>query len=209
MSKRRDPEAAEPHASRVSRASNHFAYTFSLLAAGLGLVLLVACSRKLGPHVPATPFATSFDPLEVIQAMAKREGLTPSIVMGGGSCSRGTSSTAGGPAITFVTCQQTVEFRSREDASRLTRAVFEELERAASAHSRPGTVGTEGGPENGEMHRFYCSYDEQRSGKNDFRGCLFLHLYAVERSDSPNVSYHFALDEERSVRPPAGTVKGE
>ncbi len=209
MSKRCDPEAAEPRTSGVSRASNPIAYTFSLLGVGLGVVLLVACSQKLGPHVPATPFATRFAPLEVIQAMAKREGLTPSIVMGGGPCGRGTSSTAGGPTITSVTCQQTVEFRSREDASRLTRAVFEELERAASAHSNSGTVGKEGGPEDGEMHLFYCSYDEQSSGKNDFRGCLFLHLYAVERSDSPNVSYYFALDEERSVRPPARTAKGE
>lgn len=171
--------------------------------AALGLLALSACSRK-GPMIAPSPLAQSFDPLRVIASVVEREGLSASTRMGGGSCGNSTVRSAGGPTIVTAQCRIPVEFSSREDAARLTRAVFADLEQAARAHAEPGGVGTAGSAEDGEMHLYYCSR-EPRNGETGSRGCLFLHFYAVERNDGPqriSISYYFTLDEERTLIDP-------
>lgn len=177
----------------------------SHLSSALCLLSLTACWQQQKPFVPATPFAESFKPLEIVSSVAKQEGLDSAITRGGGSCGSGSGGAAGGPTTTHVQCVTTVTFRSPEDAARMTHAVFEKVRQAAEANDYKGGSFSSGTPEDGELHLGYCSEDPSGDGKG-FRGCMFLHGYAIETNGNParpRIDYHFTLDEVRTVQPTA------
>jgi hypothetical protein len=176
-----------------------------VLLAALSLVAISACLEKQEPIPPATPLADSFAPFEVISSVAQREGVA--IRTGGSSCGKSSGGGAGGPTITSVNCRGAVEFGSPEDAARLRRAVFAELRQRVAGQAGEQSVGGSGTPEDDEMHLQSCSGEERPSGSREYRQCVFLHMYAIERSDDPRksyVNYFFTLDEQRTVAPPAG-----
>lgn len=181
---------------RPPRTHIHFVLALCLLS-------LTACLQEQKPFVPASPFAESFKPLEIISSVAEREGLSSSVSMTGGMCGSGSGGAAGGPTTTNVKCAKTVAFRSREDADRLTRAVFDEIRQEAEKHRYQEGSHSSGPATGGELHIGNCSPDPKGDG-NGFRGCMFLHAFAVEASENPaqpRIHYYFTLDEVRTVQP--------
>jgi len=157
----------------------------------------VACGRAR-PFVLASSAAANFSPAALVSKVAQREGLTAALRVGGGSCSGNTSNAAGGPTLTEKACTIAVEFKDRNDAARLTRSLFAEMEQVVSS-STPVNLGRSGSADLGEMHLSGCTgASPSRTG---FQGCLFLHAYAVHQGDN-NLTYTITLDEDRWMPPP-------
>jgi hypothetical protein len=105
--------------------ASRFFPTSSCILATLFLLLVAACVQPTTETlIPTSPFSQSFAPFEVISSVATREGLSSSVRVRGGACSESTARSPGGPTVTHMTCRGEVEIRTREDAVRLTRAVF-------------------------------------------------------------------------------------
>ena len=172
---------------------------FAGCAATLYLLGAAACSPSR-PLLPASAFAETFDPMKTLATVAEREGLAL-VRRGISSCDRGTSSSIDQPTTTSMTCRGSSDFRSREEAVRLNRALFQELENQLLAHSGRADVGRGGSPDRGEFHLQTCTSGDPGSDEPGTRACLFLHAFAVEivkAQGTVGVSYFFTLDEERT-----------